>query len=239
MPIPGLYDAYQRWAGQTVWVYSDPHFGDQDLAAGVVNRPSDLDHVKLINACVGKKDTLICLGDVGNLAYVRQLRGYKVLIMGNHDAGATNYKRQIIKERYDIEKYTKEEVRSRAQICYPGWKLTIDENYDLTHTPFHYWELTADNCLFDEVYEGALIIGEKLILSHEPVDIPWLYNIHGHDHSGRSDAAHCNVCSDACGYQPLNLNRFLKSGPLAHTDSIHRITIDAATKRSKKRKGKK
>lgn len=236
MPIPGLYDAYQRWAGQTVWVYSDPHFGDQELAAGVAHRPSDLDHVKRINACVGKKDTLLCLGDIGNVAYVRQLRGYKVLIMGNHDAGATNYKRQIIKERYDIDRYTKEEVRSRAQITYPGWKLTIVEGYDLTHAPFHYWELTADNCLFDEVYEGALIIGEKLILSHEPVDIPWLYNIHGHQHdrTSKPNKNHTNVCADVINYCPLNLNQWAKQGHLAHIETIHRRTIDKATQRKRR-----
>ena len=127
MPIPGLYDAYQRWAGQTVWVYSDPHFGDQDLAAGVANRPSDLDHVKLINACVGKKDTLICLGDVGDLAYVRQLRGYKVLIMGNHDAGATNYKRETKQFNFKQDEYSYAEIQTILQAKYPDWKITIAE----------------------------------------------------------------------------------------------------------------
>ena len=129
MALPGIYDAFQKWGNQTVWIYSDTHFSDQDLENGISNRPTDEEHIKMINAKVGRKDTLIHLGDVGNIECVRHLRAaYKVLIMGNHDCGATKYKE-----------------------------------------------------VFDEVYEGALIIGEKLILSHEPVDVPYACGQRGHD----------------------------------------------------------
>ena len=95
--------------------------------------------------------------------------------------------------------------------------------------------------VFDEVYAGALIVGEKLILSHEPVDVPWAFNIHGHVHSGEpmSDDRHFNVCGEArkC-YEPVNLNQFMKAGFMAKIQTIHRDTIDKATKRARKR-GKK
>ena len=122
---------------------------------------------------------------------------------------------------------------------YPGWKIDIGEGYDVSHAPFHYWAAMADNMLFDEVYEGALIVGEKLILSHEPVDIPWLYNIHGHDHAGMKRPNHMNVCSDVIGYEPINFNQFLKSGHMSKIQTIHRETIDKATDRKKKRGSKK
>jgi calcineurin-like phosphoesterase family protein len=93
--------------------------------------------------------------------------------------------------------------------------------------------------LFDEVYEGALIVGEKLILSHEPVEIPWLYNIHGHDHAGRKRKNHLNVCSDVIGYEPVNLTQKLKSGLMSAITTIHRATIDSAVERKAKRGGKK
>ncbi len=186
MALPGIYDTFQRWANQTVWIYSDPHFGDKELADGVKNRPSDEEHIKMINSCVGRKDTLICLGDVGDIEAMKKVRGYKILIMGNHDSGKTNYTE-----------------------------------------------------VFDEVYEGALIIGEKLILSHEPVDIPWLFNIHGHDHAGKPRKNHLNVCSDVIGYKPVNFNKFLKEGHMSKVETIHRQTIDKATDRKKKRGGKK
>ena len=229
----------QKWDGQTVWIYSDPHFSDTDLECGIKNRPSDEEQIRHINAKCGRKDTLIILGDVGNIDCARRLRAaHKVLIMGNHDAGATNYKREIKKIKFDKKEYSKEEVRAIVMTDYPGWRINIDEGYDF-HSPFEYWTVEVDNCLFDEVYEGALIVGEKLILSHEPVDIPWLYNIHGHDHAGKKRPNHMNVCSDVIGYEPINFNQFLKAGHMSKIQTIHRETIDKATDRKKKRGGKK
>lgn len=239
MALSGIYDAFKHWDNQTTWIYSDPHFSDKDLEKSIINRPSDEQQIANINSCVGRKDTLICLGDVGNIECIRKLRAaHKVLIMGNHDAGATNYKREIKNIKFDKKIYTKEAVKTELSIKYPNWKIDISEGYDF-HAPFEFWLVKVDNCLFDEVYEGALIIGEKLILSHEPVDIPWLFNIHGHDHSGKSKKGHLNVCSDMIKYKPVNLNQFLKSGALAHIQTIHRETIDNATKRKAKRGGKK
>jgi calcineurin-like phosphoesterase family protein len=57
------------------------------------------------------------------------------------------------------------------------------------------------------------MIGEKLILSHEPLPMmPWVFNIHGHVHDRRhkNDDRHLNVCSDAINYSPVNLNKLMK-----------------------------
>ena len=185
--IVQLYEKFRPWSEVgTVWLYSDTHFGDKELAAGHPGRPSDDEQVRLINSKVGKKDTLIILGDVGNLEFARQLRGYKILIMGNHDSGASNYHE-----------------------------------------------------VFDEVYEGPLFVGERLLLSHEPIELPFVLNIHGHDHMGKKhNKNHFNVCSDVIGYMPVNMNQLMKSGILSHIDSIHRETIDGATERKRKRGGK-
>lgn len=239
--LPGLYDIFQeRWGqSQSCYIYSDPHFNDEDLKCGIKNRPSADEQIRRINAKAGRKDTLIILGDVGNIECVRKLRaGRKVLICGNHDLGATRYKREVVKEIYDKDKMTREEAIADMQAKYPGWKVWANEDYAF-HSPFERWNVYADNMLFDEVYEGALIVGEKLILSHEPVEIPWLYNIHGHDHIGRKRKNHLNVCSDVVGYEPVNLTQKLKSGLMSAITTIHRATIDNATERKAKRGGKK
>jgi hypothetical protein len=96
--------------------------------------------------------------------------------------------------------------------------------------------------LFDEVYEGALMIGEKIILSHEPIVNcpPWMFNIHGHVHAkSKNDKQHFNCCCDAIGYTPINFNQWMREGHLAHIDTIHRETIDKAIVRKRKRGGKK
>lgn len=237
--LPGIYDAFQHWGEQTVWIYSDPHFSDEDLEYGIKNRPSDEEQIRRINAKAGRRDTLIILGDVGNIECVRQLRaGRKILICGNHDLGATRYKREVVKKIYDADIWNQDSAIADMRAKYPGWKVWCVEDYEF-HAPFRRWNMYADNMLFDEVYEGALIVGEKLILSHEPVEIPWLYNIHGHDHAGKKRKNHLNVCSDVIGYEPVNLTQRLKSGLMSAITTIHRATIDSATERKAKRGGKK
>lgn len=241
--LPGIYDAFQHWGKQTVWIYSDPHFSDEDLECGIKNRPSDEQQIANINSCAGRKDTLIILGDVGNIECVRKLRAaHKVLIMGNHDSGATKYKREIKTLIFDQDKYSREEVRDLMTAEYPGWSIQINEAWEM-RAPFKRWIAIVDNRLFDEVYEGALMVGEKLILSHEPVDIPWAFNLHGHIHSRsygqKSHHRHFNCCSDAIDYKPINFNQWLKQGYLAHIETIHRATIDKATEKKAKRGGKK
>ena len=193
MKLPQLYDIFrERWERfQTAHIISDTHFGDKDLQANIKDRPNDEDYVKLINSKVGKNDLLICLGDVGDIECARRLKGYKILIAGNHDAGMSNYK--------DI---------------------------------------------FDEVYAGALIVGEKLILSHEPIDVVGMFNLHGHIHdiTHKNDNTHFNCCSDYIGYTPINFNQWIKQGYLSKLQTLHRKTINKATlnkhgqKRLKKKK---
>ena len=90
--IQSLYPCFQHWSRQgTVWVYSDPHFGDVEHIARF-SRPTDEEQLAMINKKVGKKDTLIVLGDIGCLETAARMRGYKILICGNHDAGGTIYR---------------------------------------------------------------------------------------------------------------------------------------------------
>lgn len=242
--LPGIYDTFQHWGEkhQSVWIISDPHFNDDELVEGIKGRPSAEEQIKKINAKCGRRDTLICLGDVGDIECVRKLRAeYKILIMGNHDAGASNYKRKVINKVYDQDAYTKEQVLEEMRKQYPGWKITISESYAF-HSPFVRWNAYADNLLFDEVYEGALMIGEKLILSHEPIiGLTWAINLHGHVHDKRAkiDSYHINCCADVIGYEPINFNQWLKEGHTARIQTIHRETIDKATERKKKKGGKK
>ena len=187
MNLPGIYPIFSdRWSKyQDIYLYSDPHFGDKELQFAIANRPTDDEQIKRINSKVGKKSIFICLGDVGDITTAAQIRGYKILLLGNHDSGASNYK--------DV---------------------------------------------FDEVYSGPLMIGEKIILSHEPIEpCSWAMNLHGHLHDLRrkNDKFHYNVCADHINYTPVNFNYLLKTGLTSKIDSIHRQTIDEATVRNKKR----
>lgn len=184
-----------------IFVIGDTHFADEETAKLRANNVGDEELVRRINSKVGKKDVLIILGDVGDVEYVKKLRGYKILIMGNHDKGASNYKRND----YFIDAFGN----------------------------------TTDNHLFDEVYTGAVMLNDKILLSHEPVSVSFAFNIHGHVHSmsAKDDKLHMNVCAEHVDYTPVSLIALQKQGKFSGVPNIHRITIDKATDRKNKRRG--
>ena len=235
--IKSLYKPFQKWSEHgSIWIFSDPHFNDEDLNNAYEDRPSADELVCRINSKVGKYDTLICLGDVGDISYVRHLRGYKVLITGNHDAGATTYERRIDVVREHCENYTEEEMLRLVEKRFPNCDHHITMEFCPMSSVSRAWEIRIDNKLFDEVYDGPLFISPKLLLSHEPIyGMNFTMNIHGHihDRAHENDNYHYNVCADCHNYLPLNLNQFLKSGALSNITSLHRLTIDNAIARSK------
>ena len=181
--ILSLYPRFQEWSARgSVYLIGDTHFNDAELRAGIPTRPTDEELIKNINNHVGKNDTLVILGDIGEPAFAQLLHGYKVLIAGNHDQS-----------------------------------------------------LTALAPYFNEIYSGPLFIGEKILLSHEHIDVPFAYNFHGHTHAAINEPAHLiNCCADAINYVPLSLGQFIKQKGLSLIPSIHRATIDKATARKEK-----
>ena len=203
----GLYDKFKNWFhGGQVYFYSDPHLAEEEMKYIRHNYIGDEEQIKRINSKIGKNDTLVILGDIGDINWVKKIRGYKVLIQGNHDAGATKYERVKLKV-WDEEKE----------------KFIVKDNY-----------------LFDEVYEGCLMISDKIILSHEPIGFKYALNIHGHDHSNREEKElgkqYLNVCAEHIDYTPVCLKDIIKSGKLKNIPDVHRETIDTATKKKLQKK---
>ena len=225
-----LYDSIaERWLKKNgaVWLYSDPHFNDPDSKLMRPDYIGDEEQLRRINSKVGKNDTIIILGDLGDLSYVKRIRGYKVLVMGNHDAGASNYKRvttvtgPFVHNESHTEPYT--ELWEKHFREHPEHKNLFD---------------IEDNHLFDEVYEGPLMINDRIILSHEPISPlpPYMFNIHGHTHRpcnatvpeafGVAEPHGMNLCAERTGYMPVSLKRVIESGFLSQTKNIHEYTVD-------------
>lgn len=209
--IKSLYKIFQHWSKNgSVYLYSDPHFGDWESYTfrGLTNNKTkeELDQFQVdnINKVVHKSDTIIFLGDIGDPTLLKKIKGYKVLITGNHDKGSSIY-----------------------------------EDY------------------FDEIYTGCLTISDRIILSHEPIENcpPFLFNIHGHDHSGRDFTTYVlkdydidmpnnemtknyltciknyklnklNLCAEWINYTPISLSDIIKSGVLTNISTIHRDYLD-------------
>lgn len=239
-----LYDEIaKRWLANrgSVWIISDPHFNDPEMAHIRKDYVGDDEMVRRINSKVGKNDTIVFLGDIGDVSFVKRIKGYKVLIMGNHDKGASNYLKVLEKTTYcneDVPEKHREYVRKMglAAIPYPDLMAMygnwLQETFDK--------KVYKNEGLFDEVYEGPLMINDKVILSHEPIEnLPeYMFNIHGHDHSNWfTGVRHLNVCAEHIGYFPIHFASLYKDGKMSDVESIHRITIDEAVVR-KSKKGK-
>ena len=205
-----LYPCFNRWLEfNNIFLLSDPHFSDPEMIHLRKNYISDEEQVKRINAKVGKKDLLICLGDVGDISFISKLRaGYKVLIKGNHDdKGDAFYKRE-----------------KHIQCGFNSDTHELAEKY-------------IDNRLFDEVYSGPVWIAEKILLSHERIDLPFVFNIYGHHHGDpiNNDHLMC-ICAEHIDYTPVSLLKLIKDGTFSKVDTIHRVTIDRATERKLNKK---
>lgn len=238
MNLPQLYDIFnEKWKNfQTCWIIADTHFGDKNMQL-YWNYPEPEEIVKNINSCVGKKDMLIILGDVGDTRYVSDLKGYKVLVMGNHDKGKSNYYREHQIFVYDSTILGDYNSFVEGTEYTSNMKITVTHEYDTQHKPFDYWKVDYDNQLFDEVYSGPLMIGQKLLLSHEPITyIPGIFNLHGHFHCGalsENDDKSLNLCADKLDFKPLNFNQWLKKNiHLGKIDNIHEHFIYWANKKT-------
>lgn len=221
-----LYNIFaDKWVRKngSIYIYSDPHFSDLEsykfrypvtFQKGTEHMHDaiveifDNEQIKNINKVCGKNDTLIILGDVGNVECVKKLKaGYKVLLLGNHDKGASNYKAKYV-------------------------TTTIDDG----NGHILYSSTWNENKLFDEVYEGPLMINDRVILSHEPIPMTtYMFNIHGHVHKEVpfTTEFHLNVCAEHINYTPINLLRLFKQGLLSDVENIHRVTIDNAVERKR------
>lgn len=87
--IKSLYSCFQHWSELGgVYLISDTHFKDLDRKI-MGYHISEEDQFYILNDTCHKNDTLIHLGDVGDLNYIERLKCHKVLIMGNHDQSIT------------------------------------------------------------------------------------------------------------------------------------------------------
>lgn len=85
--IASLYEPFKKWSEKgSVWLISDPHFDDKDTKLMNPNWIEPEDYIKRLNKLIFKNDTLVCLGDCGNLERFKELKCHNlVLIKGNHD----------------------------------------------------------------------------------------------------------------------------------------------------------
>ena len=209
--INSLYPPFKKWSETgSVWLYSDPHFGDadtyylrgllQDLADTETIKSLDEKQITNINKKVSNSDTIIFLGDIGDIESAKCIRGYKVLIMGNHDKGATYYK-DVFNE------------------IYTGC-LLISEKILLSHEPVldlpPYWFN-----IHGHDHSGTDFM--NFVLKSYDADMPkyemqpnYLKTIKQYE------LQHLNICAEWINYAPVPLKLIIESGVLSNIPTIHK-----------------
>ena len=156
--IDSLILPFKHWSEKgSVYIISDTHFNDHDCKIMDANWPEPDELVANINKVVHKQDTLIILGDIGDCSYVKKLRaGYKILLLGNHDAGASAYTEffdEIYKE-----------------------KLTITPEIIISHVPFldpenRWFNIHGHNHAGKSMYEGNGLNVAANVCNYTPVSL--------------------------------------------------------------------
>ena len=243
-----LYDCFKNWYhGGVIWVYSDPHFQRNKEMENAFGWPTPEERLYLINECVMKNDTFVCLGDVGDkVEMISKIRtDYKVLVTGNHDKGKYNYKRRVLDCGVcKTEEEAKAICKSGLMHTYSIGDVKPDGYISVGGTDDERFILRKDNHLFDEIYDGPIFINQKLVLSHERFETPYAINVHGHEHGGvyateenyiteEGDYTSylINVASDVIDFRPVRLDKILEMFPLKRIKSIHEATIEYARKK--------
>lgn len=126
--IKSLYPCFQHWSEMGgVYLVSDTHFKDLDRKY-MGYHISNEDQWYIINDTCHKLDTLIHLGDVGDLEYIKKLKCYKVLIMGNHDQSIEKMK-EVFNEVYSGPLWISQKlVLSHEPICVTDWNWLYEED---------------------------------------------------------------------------------------------------------------
>lgn len=225
-----LYKQFDHWyKGGTIWLFSDPHFNDPETKEQNPDWPDADEIVKSINYNLSKHDTIIFLGDIGDVEYIKKIKGYKVLIMGNHDSGASNYIKRYHVSCNVLDSTPNESFSYDTDDYNEAIAFLEEVKADFSSYTFK----IVDNGLFDEVYEGPLFINDKVLLSHEPIELKFGYNVHGHTHFGspviiEKNRISVNIAADVANYQKIRLDTIYNLGKV---DDIHRITINRAIER--------
>lgn len=90
-----------------------------------------------------------------------------------------------------------------------GYKVLIMGNHDRARS-VNWWQQVG----FNEVIQFPIIIDSRYVLSHEPLEIINLINIHGHVHNNSEysdySESHGIVCVERNNYTPIALNKLIQ-----------------------------
>ena len=80
--IQTLYEPFRHWSdGGSIFIISDLHFVDENCILMDPDWIKPEKQIEIINRIVGKNDTFICLGDVGDKKYIPLIKANRKVLM--------------------------------------------------------------------------------------------------------------------------------------------------------------
>lgn len=160
--IETLYEPFRHWSeGGSIYILSDLHFDDSDCKLMSPDWISSEEQIGIINRAVGKMDTFICLGDVGDPKYVPMIKARKkILLLGNHDARGV-YK-ELFSEVYAGPLFISDKILLSHEPVYGlPWCLNIHghdhNNMEEYEDSCKHLNLAANICGYTPINLGKLI----------------------------------------------------------------------------------
>ena len=160
--IQSLYKPFQHWSeGGSVYILSDTHFEDANCSLIDPNWIEPKEQVEIINRIVGKGDTFVCLGDVGNPKYISMIKARKkILLLGNHDAPGKC--KEVFDEVYSGPLFISDKILLSHEPVYGlSWCLNIHghdhNNTELYKEGCKHINLAANVCGYTPMNLGKLI----------------------------------------------------------------------------------
>ena len=157
--IPSLYEPFRAWSATgSVFIISDTHFDDADCKYMDPAWITPDEHIVLMKKFVHRNDTLVHLGDVGNMEYLKNLPCRKVLITGNHDRGASYY-RSVFDEVYDGPLFISDKILlSHEPILGLPWCMNIHgHDHSGVHIDDMHINLASNVCGYKPLNLGRFI----------------------------------------------------------------------------------
>ena len=209
---------FNKWrlSYRNIWVISDL-FLNSKISSLVDENWVDVDkQIEIINKKISDRDLLIVIGDPGDIKYIKEINCSKILITDS---------RKLCKKLYLNKKYSRylsfdeeiEYIRAENKEYVLNELLALKPQYYNVKVDTINSRVDYDCGMFDEIYDGPLMIRPHIVLSHRPVKISRGLNVHGDSfYDGESkrvkdNLVWFNVTCNVLNFEPVNLEKIYYS----------------------------
>lgn len=209
---------FNKWrlSYRNIWVISDLFLNSKISSLVDENWVGVDKQIEIINKKVSDRDLLIVIGDPGDIKYIKEINCTKILITDG---------RKLCKKLYLNKKYSRyltfdeeiEYIKAENAEYVLNKLLALKPEYYKVKVDTINSSVEYDCGMFEEIYDGPLMISPHIVLSHSPVKISSGLNVHGDSFCGgetehiKDKLVWFNATSNILNFEPVNLEKIYYS----------------------------